>query len=380
MVEQSKTYLLRIVSAALDEDLFFAIAKHKLTLVGKDGSYMKPFNTDHIMITPGQSMDVLFRANQPPSQYFMAARAYSSAFGSGYDNTTTTAIIQYHGIYHPPKSPHLPPLPPYNATQASTDFTKQFRSLTAERHRPKVPLNVDAHLFFAMSVNLVNCTDKPCKGPFGKRFSASVNNISFVTPSMDILQAYYYGIDGVFEKNFPPKPPHEFNYTGENLPENLLTPSFGTKVMVLEYNASVEIIFQGTNVLASDNHPIHLHGYSFYVVGWGFGNFDPDKDPLRYNLVDPPEETTVGIPNNGWVAVRFRADNPGKFHLLFTSFFRLHIFSIYWSSTYVIANMLTCRHMVTALSYRAASNVGNGHGITGEKWCFSSSKNFQTSP
>ncbi|KAA8536485.1 hypothetical protein F0562_028963 [Nyssa sinensis] len=111
--------------------------------------------------------------------------------------------------------------------------------------------------------------------------------------------------------NFPRKPPRKFNYTGENLPENLLTPAFGTKAMVLEYNASVELILQGTNVLVGDNHPMHLHGFSFYVVGWGFGNFNPKQDPLKYNLVDPPEETTVGVPTNGWVALRFRADNPG---------------------------------------------------------------------
>jgi laccase len=45
------------------------------------------------------------------------------------------------------------------------------------------------------------------------------------------------------------------------------------------------------------------------VVGWGSGNFDPNKDPSRYNLVDPPEETTVGVPHNGWAAIRFRANN-----------------------------------------------------------------------
>ncbi|KAG6737257.1 hypothetical protein POTOM_058770 [Populus tomentosa] len=87
------------------------------------------------------------------------------------------------------------------------------------------------------------CTYKSCAGPFGKR-------------------------------NFPRKPPNEFNYTAENLPPNLLTPSFGTEVRVLESNASVEIILQGTNVLDADKHPIHLHGYSFYVVGWGSVNFD----------------------------------------------------------------------------------------------------------
>lgn len=308
---QGKTYLLRIVSAVMDEDLFFGVAHHELTLVGKDGFYTKPIKTDYIMITPGQSMDVLLEANQPPSLYSMAATAYSSAFGAGFDKTMTTALVEYNGAHSSPESP-LPNLPPHNRTEASTAFTKQLRSLATKDHPAKVPLNVDTFMFFTVSVNLLNCTaTETCTGPFGKRFAASVNNISFVTPSVDILQAYYYNITGVFEMDFPRKPPMEFNYTGDNLPENLLTPSFGTKVMVLEYNASVELVLQGTNVLASDNHPVHLHGYSFYVVGWGFGNFNPKEDPLRYNLVDPIEETTVGVPQNGWVALRFKANNPG---------------------------------------------------------------------
>ncbi|PQQ17527.1 laccase-14 [Prunus yedoensis var. nudiflora] len=313
-VKHGKTYLLRIISAVMDEELFFGIANHKMILVGRDGSYTKQIETSYIMIAPGQSMDVLLQANQPPSFYFMAARAYSSAIGAGFDKTMTTAILKYQASYHePPKFPHykFPHLPPYDRTQASTDFTKRIRSLTTKDHPTNVPLHVNTHLFFTISVNLLNCSNKPCTGPFRKRFAASVNNISFVTPSIDILRAHYYKIPGVFENDFPKKPPKEFNYTGEDLPENLLTPSYGTKVVVLEYNASVELVLQGTNVLASDNHPVHLHGYSFYVVGWGFGNFNPKKDPLSYNLVDPPEETTVGVPKNGWVAIRFRADNPG---------------------------------------------------------------------
>ncbi|KAK4491223.1 hypothetical protein RD792_001956, partial [Penstemon davidsonii] len=313
-VKQGKTYLLRIVSAVMDENLFFSIAKHKLILVGTDGFYTKPFETNYIMITPGQSMDVLLQTNQFPSSYYMAARSYSSAFGAGFDNTTTTGILQYQGQNHHPTLPLLPLLPPFNSTQASTQFSRRLRSLKSKEHPLNVPLEIDTHLFFAISVNLLNCTgSNSCTGPFGKRFSASVNNISFVFPSINILQAYYNNIHGVFEGNFPRNPTKKFDYTGKRLPENLLTPDFGTRALLLEYNSSVELILQGTNVLASDNHPIHLHGYGFYVVGWGFGNFDPEKDPLGYNLDDPAQETTVGIPNNGWVAIRFRADNPGKF-------------------------------------------------------------------
>ena len=72
---------------------------------------------------------------------------------------------------------------------------------------------------------------------------------------------------------------------------------------------------QGTNLAAGTDHPMHIHGYSFYVVGWGFGNFDKDKDPLGYNLVDPPLQNTIAVPKNGWATIRFKADNPGKLQI-----------------------------------------------------------------
>lgn len=96
---------------------------------------------------------------------------------------------------------------------------------------------------------------------------------------------------------------------------------------MLEYNSTVELVYQGTNLVEGENHPLHLHGYSFYVVGTGFGNFDKDKDPLAYNLVDPPKLETVGIPRNGWVAIRFKASNPGKLKLSLLSIklIRIHL-------------------------------------------------------
>ena len=113
------------------------------------------------------------------------------------------------------------------------------------------------------------------------------------------------------EKNFPYVPPQLFDFTASNLPIVLNTPSVDTEVKVLEYCSTVELVLQGTNLLAGTEHPMHLHGHSFYVVGWGFGNFDKDKDPLKYNLVDPPYQNTMSIPKKGWVTIRFRAKNPG---------------------------------------------------------------------
>lgn len=121
-------------------------------------------------------------------------------------------------------------------------------------------------------------------------------------------------ISGIYTTDFPDQPPSYYNFTGDEFPDSIELTVQGTKVKVLNYNEAVEIVFQGTNVLTgSVNHPMHMHGYSFYVVGTGFGNFNNEIDPKLYNLVDPPEVTTFGVPKNGWVAIRFVANNPGVF-------------------------------------------------------------------
>lgn len=41
------------------------------------------------------------------------------------------------------------------------------------------------------------------------------------------------------------------------------------KSLTVNYNDVVEIVFQVTKVGVADNHPMHLHGFSFYVIGMG---------------------------------------------------------------------------------------------------------------
>jgi FtsP/CotA-like multicopper oxidase with cupredoxin domain len=86
----------------------------------------------------------------------------------------------------------------------------------------------------------------------------------------------------------------------------------GAKPVVLPYGATVELVMQGTSILGAESHPLHLHGFNFFVFGQGFGKFDPAKGPSNYNLLDHVERNTVGVPTAGWVAFRFRADNPGE--------------------------------------------------------------------
>jgi laccase len=130
-------------------------------------------------------------------------------------------------------------------------------------------------------------------------------------PKTALLQAHFFNISGVFTDDFPAKPSNPYDYTAPvKLGVNAATMK-GTKLYRLPYNATVQIVLQNTAMILSDNHPFHLHGFNFFEVGRGLGNFNPEKDPKAFNLVDPVERNTVGVPAGGWTAIRFIADNPG---------------------------------------------------------------------
>ncbi|KAJ3680896.1 hypothetical protein LUZ60_015385 [Juncus effusus] len=306
-VKAGETNLLRFINAALNTELFISIANHTMTIVGSDASYNKQFTTSVLMLGPGQTTDVLVTFNQNSGSYYLAARAYASAQGVPFDNTTTTAIIDY-GTTKMSK-PVLPTLPAYNDTQTATKFATSFRSL----YNVKLPGPIAENLFFTVGLGLFNCTaSQKCGGPNGTRFAASMNNVSFVLPStFSILQAHHQGVGSVYNASFPAVPPLQFDYTAKNVSRKLWQPTAGTQVYKVKYGSVVQVVLQGTNIFAAENHPIHLHGNDFYILGQGFGNFDPKKDTSSFNLIDPPLRNTVGVPVNGWAVIRWVGDNPG---------------------------------------------------------------------
>ncbi|KDP27046.1 hypothetical protein JCGZ_20981 [Jatropha curcas] len=81
-VNPGKTYLLRIINADLNDELFFSIANHTLTVVEVDAVYVKPFNTETIIISPGQTTNVLLqtKSQSPNATFLMAARPYPANF------------------------------------------------------------------------------------------------------------------------------------------------------------------------------------------------------------------------------------------------------------------------------------------------------------
>ncbi|KAJ6984563.1 hypothetical protein D5086_017817 [Populus alba] len=302
-VHPGRTYMLRIINAALNEELFFKIAGHQLTVVEVDASYVKPFKIDTVVIAPGQTTNVLVTANRGSGKYLVAASPFMDA-PIAVDNVTATATLHYSGTLASTITTLTVP-PAKNATPVATNFTSALRSLNSIKYPARVPLKIDHSLFFTVGLGVNPCAT--CIN--GSRVVADINNVTFVMPTIALLQAHVFNISGVFTDDFPANPPTPFNYTGTQ-PTNFQTVK-GTKLYRLAYNSTVQLVLQDTGMLTPENHPVHLHGFNFFEVGRGVGNFDPNKDPKKFNLVDPVERNTIGVPAGGWTAIRFIADNPG---------------------------------------------------------------------
>ncbi|KAH9303358.1 hypothetical protein KI387_014941, partial [Taxus chinensis] len=292
--------------------LYNCSAKDTFTVkvVETDAVYVKPFQTSTILISPGQTTNVLLTAkSQPPAaRFLMSARPYVTGGGT-FDNSTVAAILEYSLLNSTAVNLPLmkPTLPALNDTSFATNFSKKLRSLTP----PPVPQTVDRNFLFTVGLGLNPCPKgQTCQGPNGTKFTASVNNISFAMPTTALLQSHFFGnTKGVYNTAFPDNPPFPFNYTGT--PPNNTQALNDTRLKVIPFNTTVQLVLQDTSIVGPESHPLHLHGFNFFIVGQGFGNYNPSSDPSTFNLVDPPERNTMGVPSGGWVALRFRADNPG---------------------------------------------------------------------
>ncbi|KAG0475340.1 hypothetical protein HPP92_015026 [Vanilla planifolia] len=304
-VQKGKTYLLRIVNAALNEDLFFKIAGHKLIVVEVDAVYTKPFATDTVVITPGQTTNVLLTADKSTGRYLVTASPFMDTMVVEVDNRTATATLHYENSLTTSAITTVS-IPPRNATPVATAFADSIRSLNSRSFPADVPRGaIDHSLLFTIGIGINPCAT--CVN--GSRVVGAINNVSFVMPTTSLLEAHFFKKKGVFTLDFPGKPLVEFNYTGSG-PANVQTMT-GTRLYRLAYNSTVQLVLQDTGIIAPESHPIHLHGYNFFVVGKGLGNYNPKTSPLKFNLVDPIERNTIAVPSGGWAAIRFRADNPG---------------------------------------------------------------------
>eukprot|EP00249_Psilotum_nudum_P002201 c15111_g1_i1 orf=240-1979(-) len=296
-VAPGKTYRLRVVSATSLSSLNLVIEDHKMTVVEADGNYVKPVVVDNLDIFSGQTYSVLITANQDRSRNYWVGINVRGRFP---ETQTGLAILNY--LPNPStKVPvtSAPVSPIWNDTAYSVAQSRLF--VAREGYKVPLPLHAEKQIILLSTQNLVH----------GK-IRWAVNNFSLELPPTPYLAAMKFNITNAYDTRQPPDTyPAPYN---PQIPPPNPNAKVGSGIYILPYNITIDVILQNANSLTpneSEIHPWHLHGHEFRVLGYGTTAFDPHKDPLTYNLNNPPLRNTVPVYPYGWTAIRFQANNPG---------------------------------------------------------------------
>ncbi|XP_073012199.1 monocopper oxidase-like protein SKU5 [Typha latifolia] len=294
-VEKGKTYRFRISNVGTASSFNFRIQRHQMTLVETEGSYTDQILLDSLDVHVGQSYSILFTADQKESEYYIVASP-TQVDTSDYPNINGVARLHYKNSVEQLGGP-LPPGPDQLDREFSINQARSIRwNMTkgAARPNPQGTFNV-SNVNISQTFILLGSKEQ-----LNDRLHYAINNISYMTPSTPLkLADYISNGSGVYQLDvFPTSSVNE-------------EVALGTSVVSGDHKGWLEIVFRnGLDVMDS----WHLDGFSFYVVGFGIGEWIPASRET-YNLLDPVVRSTVQVYPRGWTAVYAYFDNPGMWNL-----------------------------------------------------------------
>ncbi|KAK9747828.1 hypothetical protein RND81_02G016900 [Saponaria officinalis] len=294
-VEPGKTYRFRVSNVGISTSLNFRIQNHNLILVETEGSYTVQQNYTDMDIHVGQSYSFLVTMDQDASHdYYIVAspRFTKSSVGA---RPVGVAIMHYSNSQGPASGP-LPDLaneldPSYSMNQA-----KSIRwNLTSSAARPNPQGSFRYGQIPVTDVNVI--VSRPAELIDGN-WRATLNGISYFTPSTPLKLAQQFNVPGAFKVDFPSKP--------MNRP-----PRVDTSLINATYKGFMEVILQNNDKIVKS---FHLDGYAFFVVGMDYGTWTEDSRS-SYNKDDAVARSTTQVFPGAWTAIMFSLDNSGIWNL-----------------------------------------------------------------
>ncbi|KAL5012009.1 hypothetical protein ScPMuIL_010560 [Solemya velum] len=322
-VEQGKKYRFRIIGNGILHCPFkISVDDHVIEVIATDGSPVKGVVVDSVVVQTGERYDFVLHANQPIDNYWFRVLGIGDC---KYGPTHQEAILRYTGsgtgypsggtewIDGDRAGSQVNPLNRNYSPGVDIPVT-HLESLLPNDHWLSLPPDVymawDVH--FTATVNPHTHDEH----------TPQINHITNRIPPMPLLgaQSEHQLIDESFFCN---------SSTISEDCETTMCACIHRPYADLCQIVEVILIDEG-KFFNDSNHPMHLHGYEFRVIGMEkLGEFTtkehvldldgPNHDGLPRNLNYPVGKDTVTIPNGGYTILRFYADNPGFW------FFHCHI-------------------------------------------------------
>ncbi|KAF2434957.1 hypothetical protein EJ08DRAFT_581144 [Tothia fuscella] len=294
-VKSGGAHRFRLINHSSFLSFWFSIDNHTMEIVEIDGTEIEPISFRGVNVNIGQRYSIIIHANQTVGNYNMRATLPTSCFlpfapynSSGLDSSgyEVVGILSYD----------------------HTDFDKPTIGVKGNVTNP-----------YGASTNPFNnlvwngCDDMPFNMTFPMRkkeeFKATPSNTHYIQYAFSQAQ----NVNRIFvnKTTWAPiennatiwkaseiKPSNSYISLGNALNQQIYTNNDATSANELVINS-----------LDAMEHPWHLHGHSFQIVGWGPSLFSSEN--TYWNYENPMRRDTVTVPANSHIVIRWENDNPG---------------------------------------------------------------------
>ncbi|KAH8418852.1 hypothetical protein KR222_004583 [Zaprionus bogoriensis] len=334
-VRRGFRYRFRIVNAEyLNCPIVLSVDNHTLTAINSDGYDIEAMDVGSIVTYSGERFDFVLNANQEVANYWLRLKGLmdcSERFTSAFQ----VAILRYEG------APDEEPSAQLGYAHKADGIELNVMNRGPGYEDTKTVAEMRALPIYDSVSGIDDDTLKP-----EADYKFFVYYDFYRKDNPEFHHGDYYGIDeNVTQENRLYTP--QLNHISLKFPAVALLPQrdqlddalFCNETSLIEQgidcreqfckchhvlqvplNAVVELIIVDEGFTFYANHPFHLHGNAFRVIGLErlgenvtiemIKQLDQFK-LLKRNLVNPPVKDTVTVPDGGYTIIRFEAYNPG---------------------------------------------------------------------
>ncbi|XP_017843672.2 uncharacterized protein LOC108600530 isoform X2 [Drosophila busckii] len=334
-VKRGFRYRFRIVNAEyLNCPIVVSVDNHKLIAINSDGYDIEAMEVGSIVTYSGERFDFVLNANQHVDNYWVRLKGlmdcserFTSAFQVAilrYEGATDEEPISELGYAHNATGIELNVMnrgPGYTDTKTVAEMRAlpiydKVSGIDDDTLKPEADYkffvyydfyrkdNPEFHHgdYYSMNTNI---------SKENILYTPQLNHISLKFPSMALLPQRNQLNDELFCNET------SLTQNGIDCRKQFCKCHH---VLQVPLNAVVEFIIVDEGFTFYANHPFHLHGNAFRVIGLErlgenvtiemVKQLDQFK-LLKRNLINPPVKDTVTVPDGGYTIVRFEAYNPG---------------------------------------------------------------------
>ncbi|XP_061164931.1 uncharacterized protein LOC133173877 [Saccostrea echinata] len=275
VVEQGRRYRIRLISnGLLNCPIQFSIDNHSLIIIATDGFPVQPITVESLNVFAGERYDIVLHTTQSVDKYWIRIRGEADC---AVKKAHQEAILHYQGAAE-------------NQRDLSTGYEAGHR--TGKKLNPwnKAETGdlIPVTKLVSLDENDEALSETPDKTVYMSMDFNKIDNYHFHDPILYPISAVesskhiYLPQINYISTTLPPAPPlTQFN----DIPEELMCDSMDddrncsfefcecVHIKKVKLGDVVEFVIVDEGKTFNANHPMHLHGFSYRVIGMGKTSF-----------------------------------------------------------------------------------------------------------